>query len=84
MTGISRGDIDALVGNVDDIIVTEMIGTGASAAELAEAVALLDARTPPLSAGNAQPTRRVRRLIDLLMAVGIPASPTPVLRTKVS
>ncbi|CAH1678028.1 conserved hypothetical protein [Hyphomicrobiales bacterium] len=72
MTGISRRDIDALVGTVDDMIATEMIGTGASAAELVEAMARLDERASQATLGSS-PTRRVRRLIDLLLAVSTPA-----------
>ncbi|MBS7696743.1 MULTISPECIES: hypothetical protein [unclassified Chelatococcus] len=73
MTGISRGDIDALVGTIDDMIATEMIGTGASTAELVEAMARLDEQAGRTIPGSL-PTRRVRRLIDLLLAVGVPAA----------
>ncbi|MBS7705562.1 hypothetical protein [Chelatococcus asaccharovorans] len=73
MTGISRRDIDTLVGTVDDMIATEMIGTGASTAELEEAMARLDDRANQ-AALHSSPTRRVRRLIDLLLAVGLPSA----------
>ena len=73
MTGISRRDIDTLVGTVDDMIATEMIGTGASTAELVEAMARLDDRANRATL-HPSPTRRVRRLIDLLLAVGLPSA----------
>ncbi|CAH1659208.1 MULTISPECIES: hypothetical protein [unclassified Chelatococcus] len=72
MTGISRRDIDTLVGTVDDMIASEMIGTGASAAELAEAMAHLDDHANQATLYPSA-TRRVRRLIDLLLAVSAPA-----------
>lgn len=74
MTGLSRREIDTLVGTVDDMIATEMIGTGASAADLVEAMARLDDRADRAAALHPSPTRRVRRLIDLLLAVGLPSS----------
>ena len=73
MTGISRRDIDTLVGTVDDMIATEMIETGASAAELVEAMARLDDQANRVAL-HPSPTRRVRRLIDLLLAVGLPSA----------
>ena len=63
MTRLTR---DKTVGQVDDVTVAEMIGTGATAEELTEAQAWVLNDDPLLNAGKKLPTGRVRGLIDIL------------------
>ncbi|MFC7396069.1 hypothetical protein ACFQU1_02520 [Chelatococcus sp. GCM10030263] len=69
MSSMSRRDIDTLVGEVDELIIQEMIGTGASRAELAEALSRLEAGAVAPQQGRPSSRRRIRRLLDLLMVV---------------
>jgi hypothetical protein len=66
MTQLTRDEIIKAVGQVDDVTVAEMIGTGATAEELAEARAWALNDAPLLNAGKKLPTGRVRELIDIL------------------
>jgi hypothetical protein len=66
MTQLTRDEIIKAVGQVDDVTVAEMIGTGATAEELAEARAWALNDDPLLNAGKKLPTGRVRELIDIL------------------
>jgi len=66
MTRLTRDEIIKAVGQVDDVTVAEMIGTGATAEELAEARAWALNDDPLLNAGKKLPTGRVRELIDIL------------------
>jgi hypothetical protein len=66
MTQLTRDKIIKAVGQVDDVTVAEMIGTGATAEELAEARAWALNDDPLLNAGKKLPTGRVRELIDIL------------------
>ena len=66
MTRLTRDEIIKAVGQVDDVTVAEMIGTGATAEELAEAQAWILNDDPLLNAGKKLPTGRVRGLIDIL------------------
>ena len=66
MTRLTRDEIIKAVGQVDDVTIAEMIGTGATAEELAEAQAWAVNDDPLLNAGRKLPTGRVRELIDIL------------------
>ena len=66
MTQLTRDEIIKAVGQVDDVTVAEMIGTGATAEELAEAQAWALNDDPLLNVGKKLPTGRVRELIDIL------------------
>jgi len=54
------------VGGADDVTIAEIIGTGATADELAEAQAWIVNDDPLLNAGKPLPSGRVRELIDIL------------------
>jgi hypothetical protein len=58
-------EVSAL-GQVDDIIVAEILNTGATAEELAEAQAWLSNNEPLMSSGRPLATGRVSRLIEIL------------------
>jgi hypothetical protein len=66
MTRLIRDDVIKAVGGVDDATIAEIIGTGASADELAEAQAWIVNDDPLLNAGKPLPSGRVRELIDIL------------------
>jgi hypothetical protein len=66
MKRVTRDDVIKAVGGVDDMTITEIIGTGATAGELAEAQAWIVNDDPLLNAGKPLASGRVRRLIDIL------------------
>ena len=66
MMRITRDDIIKAVGPVDDVTIAEIIGTGATVEELAEAQAWIANDDPLLNAGRPLATGRVRELVDML------------------
>lgn len=66
MSRVTRDEIVKVIGQADDVTVAEIIGTGATAEELAEAQAWAINDDPLLNAGKKLPTGRVRDLIDIL------------------
>jgi len=66
MKRVTREDVTKAVGRVDDVTIAEIIGTGATADELAEAQAWLVNDAPLLNAGKPLASGRVRELIDIL------------------
>ena len=66
MNHITRDDVTAAVGQVDDVIIAEIIGTGATVDELAEAKAWVANDEPLMNAGKPLATGRVRELVDIL------------------
>jgi hypothetical protein len=66
MTRLTRDNVIKAVGEVDDVTIAEIIGTGATAKELAEAQAWIANEDALLDAGKPPPTGRVCELIDIL------------------
>jgi hypothetical protein len=66
MTQLTRDDVIKAVGEVDDVTIADIIGTGATAEELAEAQAWLVSSDALVKAGKPLPSGRVRELIDIL------------------
>jgi hypothetical protein len=66
MRRVTREDVTKAVGPVDDVTVAEIIGTGATADELAEAQAWIANDEPLLNAGKPLASGRVRDLIEIL------------------
>ena len=66
MKRVTREDVTKAVGRVDDVTIAEIIGTGATADELAEAQAWIVNDEPLLNAGKPLASGRVRELIDIL------------------
>ena len=66
MKHLTRDDVIKAVVEVDDVAIAEIIGTGATAEELAEAQAWIVNDDPLLNAGKPLPSGRVRELIDIL------------------
>jgi hypothetical protein len=66
MKRVTREDVTKAVGPVDDVTIAEIIGTGATADELAEAQAWIANDEPLMNAGRPLPGGRVRDLIEIL------------------
>ena len=66
MTNLTRDDLIKAVGEVDDVTIAEIIGTGATAEELARAQAWIATEDVLLDAGKPPPAGRVRELVDIL------------------
>ena len=66
MGHLTRDDITRAFGPLDDVTIAEIIGTGATADELAEAQAWAVNDEPLMNAGKPLPGGRVRELIDIL------------------
>jgi hypothetical protein len=66
MTQLTRDDVIREVGEVDDVTIAQIIGTGAMAEDLVEARAWLANEDALLDAGKPPPVGRVRELIDIL------------------
>lgn len=63
---ITRDDVIKAIGAVDDVTIAQMIATGATVEELAEAQAWLANDEPMMNAGRPLATGRVRELVDIL------------------
>jgi hypothetical protein len=66
MMTITREEILAVLGPVDDELVAELMGTGASAGELREAWGWLHNDEALMGAGRPLPGTRVGALIEML------------------
>ena len=63
---ITRDDLIKATGAVDDLTIAQMIATGATFDELAEALAWLANDEPMMNSGRPLATVRVRELVDIL------------------
>ena len=63
---ITREDVARAVSGADDVTIAQIIGTGATVDELAEAKAWLANDEPLMNAGRPLATGRVRELVDIL------------------
>ncbi len=63
---ITREDAIRAVGPVDDVTLAKIIGTGATAEELAEAQAWMVNDEPLINDGKPLPSGRVGELVDIL------------------
>ena len=66
MRRVTREDVTKAVGRADDVTIAEIIGTGATANELAEAQAWMVNDEALMNAGKSLPSGRVGELIDIL------------------
>jgi hypothetical protein len=66
MRRLTRDDVIKAVGPADDVTVAEIIGTGATVDELAEAQAWIANDEPLINAGKSLPSGRVGELIEIL------------------
>ena len=63
---ITREDVARAVSGADDVTIAQIIGTGATVDELAEAKAWLANDEPLMNAGRPLATGRIRELVDIL------------------
>jgi len=68
MTALTRDDVIAVFGRLDDCAVTEIICTGASREELTEAAAWIANDEALLRTGRPRASGRVGQLVDILAA----------------
>ncbi len=66
MRSLSRDDVIKAVGEADDVTIAEIIGTGATVDELAEARAWLANDEPMINDLRPLAQGRVRELVDIL------------------
>ena len=66
MRRLTRDDVTKAVARADDVTIAEIIGTGATVDELAEAQAWIVNDEPLMNAGKPLASGRVRELIDIL------------------
>ena len=66
MKRVTRDDITRACGRVDDVTIAEIIGTGATVDELAEAQAWIANDEPLMNAGKPLPSGRVGELVEIL------------------
>jgi hypothetical protein len=69
MGRLSRDDVTRAVSGADDVTIAEIIGTGASAEELAEAKAWLANDEPLINELRPLAHGRVRELVDILSEI---------------
>jgi hypothetical protein len=84
MTQLTREDVAKAIGEADDVTIAQIIATGATVDELAEAQAWIANDEPMMNSGRPLATGRVRELVDILSELepdddedgrGAPASP---------
>jgi hypothetical protein len=63
---INRDDVIKAIGAADDVTIAQIIGTGATVDELAEALAWMANDEPMMNSGRPLATGRVRELVDIL------------------
>jgi hypothetical protein len=73
MTRITRDDAIKAVGAADDVVIAQIIGTGATVEELAEAQAWIANDEPLMNAGKPLPRGRVGDLVDILSELQVAA-----------
>jgi hypothetical protein len=66
MRPLTRDEVTAALGETDDLIVVEILRTGATPDELAEALAWLANNEPLMNIGKPLASGRVGRLVEIL------------------
>jgi uncharacterized protein (DUF433 family) len=69
MSTLTRKDVIAMLGELDDDVIAEIIASGATLEELAEAHAWLANDEPLMNAGRPLPSGRVARVVDIIAAI---------------
>ena len=69
MSIVRRKDVTAMLGELDDDVVTEIIATGTIAEELAEAHAWLASDEPLMNTGRPLPSGRAARVVEIVAAI---------------
>jgi hypothetical protein len=66
---LTRSEVVTVLGEIDETVISDLIGTGATADELAEARAWIVNDEPLLHHGKPLASGRVSRLVDILAAM---------------
>jgi hypothetical protein len=66
MRRITRDDAIKALGGADDVVIAQIIGTGATVEELTEAQAWMANDEPLMNAGKPLPSGRVGQLVEIL------------------
>jgi len=66
MSALTREDVIAALGPVDDVVVAQIVGMGATREELAEARAWVASDEPLINSGKPLASGRVARLVEIL------------------
>ena len=66
MTTVTREEIVAALGRIDDLVIADIIATGATREELAEACAWIANDEPLMNSGRPLATGRAGQIVDLL------------------
>jgi hypothetical protein len=66
MADLTRDDVLAALGPVDDVVVSDILGTGASGEEFVQARTWLTNDEAPINAGEPLASGRVARLMEIL------------------
>jgi len=69
MSALTREEVIGALGRVDDITVAEIIATGATGEELAEAQAWVANDDLLLGSGHPRAAGRVGQLVDILVSI---------------
>jgi hypothetical protein len=69
MSLVTRTDIVAALGPVDELVIAEIIGMGATREELAEANAWISNDEPFMNRGQPLARGRVLRLVEIIAAL---------------
>jgi hypothetical protein len=69
MEPLTRKDIIGALGEVDDLVVTDIVATGASVEELAEAQAWLRSDEAMMNEGRPLAAGRVGQLVEILQNI---------------
>jgi hypothetical protein len=69
MKPLTRKEITAALGDIDDFVITEIINTGATADDLAEAQAWIANSEPLINSGKPLASGRVGRLVEILDSI---------------
>lgn len=69
MTFLTREDVIAILGQIDDAMVAKIIASGATAEELAEARAWLANDEPLMNTGRPLATGRAGHLVEMIAAI---------------
>jgi hypothetical protein len=66
---LTHRDVTAMLGPLDDVTIAQIIATGASQEELAQAHAWLTNNEPLMNAGKPLPAGRVGQLVEIVSAI---------------
>jgi hypothetical protein len=69
MKPLTRDEVVAALGEVDDAVIAEVVGTGATAEELAEARAWGVNDEPLINTGKPLAAGRIGRLVEILRSI---------------